>query len=139
MDEANHETHGYGYANREMGEDLAWQKAHADRAESLVKRDFNHPSVILWSLGNEGAVGPNIKAMYNKVLELDNTRQPFYDSDRRYSCIWDDSYLYPDELKKNAEDVKDKPFMMREYAHAMGNSMGNLKEYWDVIYADSSI
>ena len=139
MDEANHETHGYGYANREMGEDLAWQKAHADRAESLVKRDFNHPSVILWSLGNEGAVGPNIKAMYDKVLELDNTRQPFYDSDRRYSCIWDDSYLYPDELKKNAEDVKDKPFMMREYAHAMGNSMGNLKEYWDVIYADSSI
>jgi beta-galactosidase len=139
MDEANHETHGYGYANSEMGEDLAWQKAHVDRAESLVKRDFNHPSVILWSLGNEGAVGPNIEAMYNKVLELDNTRQPFYDSDRRYSCIWDDSYLYPDDLKKNAEEVKDKPFMMREYAHAMGNSMGNLKEYWDVIYADSSI
>ena len=139
MDEANHETHGYGYANSEMGEDLAWQKAHVDRAESLVKRDFNHPSVILWSLGNEGAVGPNIEAMYNKVLELDNTRPPFYDSDRRYSCIWDDSYLYPDDLKKNAEDVKDKPFMMREYAHAMGNSMGNLKEYWDVIYADSSI
>ena len=139
MDEANHETHGYGYANSEMGEDLAWQKAHVDRAESLVKRDFNHPSVILWSLGNEGAVGPNIEAMYNKVLELDNTRPPFYDSDRRYSCIWDDSYLYPDDLKKNAEDVKDKPFIMREYAHAMGNSMGNLQEYWDVIYADSSI
>ena len=139
MDEANHETHGYGYANSEMGEDLAWQKAHVDRAESLVKRDFNHPSIILWSLGNEGAVGPNIEAMYNKVLQLDNTRPPFYDSDRRYSCIWDDSYLYPDDLKKNAKDVKDKPFMMREYAHAMGNSMGNLQEYWDVIYADSSI
>ena len=139
MDEANHETHGYGYANSEMGEDLAWQKAHVDRAESLVKRDFNHPSIILWSLGNEGAVGPNIEAMYNKVRQLDNTRPPFYDSDRRYSCIWDDSYLYPDDLKKNAEKVKDKPFMMREYAHAMGNSMGNLQEYWDVIYADSSI
>ena len=139
MDEANHETHGYGYANNEMGEDLAWQKAHMDRAESLVKRDYNHPSIILWSLGNEGAVGPNIKAMYNKVRELDNTRPPFYDSDRRYSCIWDDSYLYPDDLKKNAEEVRDKPFMMREYAHAMGNSMGNLQEYWDVIYADSSI
>jgi beta-galactosidase len=139
MDEANHETHGYGYANNEMGEDLAWQKAHVDRAESLVKRDYNHPSIILWSLGNEGAVGPNIEAMYNKVRELDNTRPPFYDSDRRYSCIWDDSYLYPDDLKKNAEEVRDKPFMMREYAHAMGNSMGNLQEYWDVIYADSSI
>ena len=139
MDEANHETHGYGYANREMGEDLAWQKAHVDRAESLVKRDFNHPCVILWSLGNEGGVGPNIEAMYHKVKELDSTRPPFYDSDRRYSAIWDDSYLYPDYLKKNAQEVKDKPFMMREYAHAMGNSCGNLQEYWDVIYNDSSI
>ncbi len=139
MDEANHETHGYGYANEEMGEDQAWQQAHVDRAESLVKRDFNHPCVILWSLGNEGAVGPNIEAMYNKVRELDNTRPPFYDSDRRYSCIWDDSYLYPDDLRKNAQQVTDKPFMMREYAHAMGNSCGNLQEYWDVIYADSSI
>ena len=136
MDEANHETHGYGYANEEMGEDLAWQQAHVDRAESLVKRDFNHPCVILWSLGNEGAVGPNIEAMYNKVRELDNTRPPFYDSDRRYSCIWDDSYLYPDDLRKNAQQVTDKPFMMREYAHAMGNSCGNLQEYWDVIYAE---
>ena len=139
MDEANHETHGYGYANQEMGEDLAWQQAHVDRAESLVKRDFNHPCIILWSLGNEGGVGPNIEAMYNKVKALDSTRPPFYDSDRRYSCIWDDSYLYPEDLKKNAQDVKDKPFMMREYAHAMGNSCGNLQEYWDVIYADSSI
>ena len=139
MDEANHETHGYGYANREMGEDLAWQKAHVDRAESLVKRDFNHPCVILWSLGNEGGVGPNIEAMYHKVKELDSTRPPFYDSDRRYSAIRDDSYLYPDDLKKNAQEVKDKPFMMREYAHAMGNSCGNLQEYWDVIYNDSSI
>ena len=139
MDEANHETHGYGYANQVMGEDLTFQAAHEDRAESLVKRDFNHPCVILWSLGNEGAVGPNIEAMYNKVRAIDHTRPPFYDSDRRYSAIWDDSYLYPDDLKKNAQEVSDKPFMMREYAHAMGNSVGNLQEYWDVIYADSSI
>ena len=139
MDEANHETHGYGYANQVMGEDLTFQATHVDRAESLVKRDFNHPCVILWSLGNEGGVGPNIEAMYNKVRELDSTRPPFYDSDRRYSCIWDDSYLYPDDLRKNAQDVTDKPFMMREYAHAMGNSCGNLQEYWDVIDADSSI
>ena len=139
MDEANHETHGYGYANKVMGEDLTFQKAHVDRAESLVTRDFNQPSIILWSLGNEGGVGPNIEAMYNKVRELDSTRPPFYDSDRRYSAIWDDSYLYPDDLRREAQKVSDKPFMMREYAHAMGNSCGNLKEYWDVIYADSSI
>jgi len=139
MDEANHETHGYGYANKVMGEDSTFRQAHVDRAEALVKRDMNHPCVILWSLGNEGGVGLNIEAMYNKVRELDATRPPFYDSDRRYSAIWDDSYLYPDELQKNARRVKDKPFMMREYAHAMGNSVGNLQEYWDVIYADSSI
>ena len=139
MDEANHETHGYGYANKVMGEDQSFQAAHVDRAVSLVKRDFNHPCVILWSLGNEGGVGPNIEAMYNKLRELDSTRSPFYDSDRRYSAIWDDSYLYPEDLKKNAQQVTDKPFMMREYAHAMGNSVGNLQEYWDVIYADSSI
>ena len=139
MDEANQESHGYGYANHEMGEDPAWEKAHVDRAEALVKRDFNHPCVILWSLGNEGGVGPNIKAMYDRVLALDSTRPPFYDSDRRYSCIWDDSYLYPDQLREAARKVTDKPFMMREYAHAMGNSGGNLQEYWDVIYADSTI
>ena len=139
MNEANHETHGYGYANKVMGEDLTFQKSHVDRAESLVKRDFNHPSIILWSLGNEGGVGPNIEAMYNKVRALDSTRPPFYDSDRRYSAIWDDSYLYPDDLRREAQKVSDKPFMMREYAHAMGNSCGNLQEYWDVIYADSSI
>ncbi|MBR5686407.1 MAG: DUF4981 domain-containing protein [Prevotella sp.] len=139
MDEANQESHGYGYANKEMGEDAAWENAHVDRAVSLVSRDKNHPCVILWSLGNEGGVGPNIQAMYDAVRRLDPTRPPFYDSDRRYSAIWDDSYLYPDDLKKNAEEVKDKPFMMREYAHAMGNSMGDLHEYWDVIYNDSSI
>ena len=139
MDEANHETHGYGYANREMGEDPEFKDAHVDRAASLVQRDRNHPCVILWSLGNEGAVGPNIEAMYNKVKELDTTRPPFFDSDHRYSDIYDDSYLYPDELRERAQRVTDKPFMMREYAHAMGNSMGNLQEYWDVVYADSSI
>ena len=139
MDEANHETHGYGYANKVMGEDPTFRQAHVDRAESLVKRDVNHPCVILWSLGNEGGVGPNIEAMYNKVRELDPTRPPFYDSDRRYSAIWDDSYLTPENLKRSARQVTDKPFMMREYAHAMGNSLGNFQEYWDVIYSDSSI
>lgn len=139
MDEANHESHGYGYANTFMGDKPEWRRAHADRAESLVKRDYNHPSIILWSLGNEGAVGPNIEAMHSVVEQLDSTRPPFYDSDRRYSSIWDDSYLYPEDLRIKAQEVTDKPFMMREYMHAMGNSGGNLREYWDVIYADSSI
>ena len=139
MDEANQETHGYGYANHEMGEDAAWKDAHVDRAESLVKRDFNHPCVILWSLGNEGGVGPNIQAMYDKVVELDSTRLPFYDCHPRYSALHDFGYPTPDVLKTEAEKETEKPLIAREYAHAMGNSMGNFQEYWDVIYADSSI
>ena len=139
MDEANQESHGYGYANQEMGEDPAWKDAHVDRAESLVKRDFNHPCVILWSLGNEGGIGPNIQAMYDKVCELDSTRPPFYDCHPRYSALHDFGYPAPDELRSEAVKETEKPMIAREYAHAMGNSMGNLQEYWDVIYADSSI
>ena len=139
MDEANQERHGYGYANKEMGHDAAWRDAHVDRAESLVKRDFNHPCVILWSLGNEGGVGPNIQAMHDKVCELDSTRLPFYDCHPRYSALHDFGYPTPEVLKREAEKETEKPLIAREYAHAMGNSMGNLQEYWDVIYADSSI
>ena len=139
MDEANQESHGYGYANRVMGEDPDWREAHVDRAVSLVQRDKNHPSVIFWSLGNEGGVGPNLKAMREAVVALDTIALPFCDTDRRYSDIYDDGYLSPDRLREGAKKVSDRPFMMREYAHAMGNSMGNFQEYWDVIYADSSI
>ena len=139
MDEANQESHGYGYANREMGEDPAWKNAHVDRAESLVKRDYNHPCVILWSLGNEGGVGPNIQAMYDTVVALDSTRLPFYDCHPRYSALHDFGYPTPDVLKAESEKETEKPLIAREYAHAMGNSMGNFQEYWDVIYADSSI
>ena len=139
MDEANQESHGYGYANEVMGHDRAWEKAHVDRAESLVKRDFNHPCVILWSLGNEGGVGPNIQAMYDTVCRLDSTRLPFYDCHPRYSALHDFGYPTPDVLKAEAEKETEKPLIAREYAHAMGNSMGNFQEYWDVIYSDSSI
>ena len=139
MDEANQESHGYGYANHEMGEDPDWREAHVDRAVSLVQRDKNHPSVILWSLGNEGGVGPNLKAMRDAVVALDTIALPFCDTDRSQSDIYDDGYLTPEKLRVEARRINDRPFMMREYAHAMGNSMGNLQEYWDVIYADSSI
>ena len=139
MDEANQESHGYGYANKVMGEDPEWKDAHVDRAVSLVQRDKNHPSVIFWSLGNEGAVGPNMKAMREAVVALDTIALPFCDTDRSQSDIYDDGYLTPDKLRSEARRISDRPFMMREYAHAMGNSMGNFQEYWDVIYADSSI
>ncbi|MDO4496512.1 MAG: glycoside hydrolase family 2 TIM barrel-domain containing protein [Bacteroidales bacterium] len=140
MDEANQESHGYGYANAYMGEQPDWMSAHVDRAVSLVERDKNHPSVTLWSLGNEGGVGPNLLAMREAIENLDLSRPVFYDApDLRHTTIHDDSYLYPEELRQRAHQEQNMPFMMREYAHAMGNSVGNLKEYWDVIYADSSI
>ena len=139
MDEANQESHGYGYANKVMGEDPEWRDAHVDRAISLVQRDKNHPSVIFWSLGNEGGVGPNLKAMREAVVALDTIALPFCDTDRAQSDIYDDGYLSPSRLVEEARKVTDRPFIMREYAHAMGNSVGNFQEYWDVIYADSSI
>ena len=139
MDEANQESHGYGYANRVMGEDPDWREAHVDRAVSLVQRDKNHPCIIFWSLGNEGGVGPNMKAMRDAVVALDTIALPFCDTDRSQSDIYDDSYLTPDRFASEARRISDRPFMMREYAHAMGNSVGNFQEYWDVIYADSSI
>ena len=139
MDEANQESHGYGYANEEMGHDPDWREAHVDRAVSLVERDKNHPSIIVWSLGNEGGIGPNIQAMYDTVCRLHSTRLPFYDCHPRYSALHDIGYPYPDDLVRESEKEKEKPLIAREYAHAMGNSMGNLQKYWDVIYADSSI
>lgn len=139
MDEACQESHGFGLRNRQMGNDPQWMKAHVDRAESLVKRDFNHPSIFFWSLGNEGGAGMNMRAMRAKVDELDSTRLVFCDTDLSVSDLYDDSYLSPARLKQVANRVTDRPFMMREYAHMMGNSGGNLTEYWDIIYADPSI
>ena len=77
--------------------------------------------------------------MYETILALDSTRLPYCDSDKQYSAIYDEAYMHPDSLKVYAQRIDTKPFMMREYAHAMGNSVGGLQEYWDIIYADPSI
>ena len=139
MDEANQESHAYGLRNRQLGDNPDWTQAHVDRAVGLVQRDKNHPSVIIWSMGNEGGSGINLKAMHDTIVALDSTRPPFSDTDRSQSAIYDDAYLTPDKLASEARRITDRPFMMREYAHAMGNSVGNLQDYWDVIYADNSI
>ncbi|MDP4270045.1 MAG: glycoside hydrolase family 2 TIM barrel-domain containing protein [Bacteroidota bacterium] len=139
MDEANQESHAYGLGNKELGEDPVWKNAHLERATALVGRDKNHACVIFWSLGNEGGKGQNMKAMADTIRKLDPTRLVFSDTHREISDLYDDSYLHPDDFKKLAERIKDKPVVMREYSHVQGNSGGNLQEYWDVIYADSSI
>lgn len=139
MDEANQESHGFGIGNTVIGDNPAWKKAHVERAVSLVERDKNYTSVIMWSLGNEGGHGQNLVAMADAVQHIDPTRLVYSDTHREVSAIYDEGYLSPDKFKELAESISDKPVFMREYAHAMGNSMGNLQEYWDVIYADPSI
>lgn len=139
MDEANQESHGFGIGNRVLGDDPAWEAAHVDRAVSVVQRDKNHACVILWSLGNEGGRGRNFRAMAEAVKAIDPTRPVYSDSDRSVSAIYDDGYPSPDRLRQLGARISDRPVFLREYAHAMGNSVGNLREYWDVIDADPSI
>jgi len=139
MDEANQESHGFGIGNKILGDDPVWKKAHVDRAVALVQRDKNHACVIFWSLGNEGGKGRNLIAMADTIKKLDPTRLIYSDTQRDVSAIYDEGYLHPDTLRKFGERIKDKPVFMREYAHVMGNSGGNLKEYWDVIHADPSL
>jgi beta-galactosidase len=139
MDEANQESHAFGLGNKEMGDNPLWTKAHVDRSVSLVQRDKNHACVVFWSMGNEGGNGRNLIAMADTVKKLDSTRLVYSDTQRDVSDIYDDGYLHPDQLKKLGERIKDRPVFLREYAHVMGNSGGNLQEYWDVIYADSSL
>ncbi len=139
MDEANQESHGFGIGNKVIGDNLIWTKSHVERAVSLVQRDKNHPCVVFWSLGNEGGRGQCLEAMADTIKKIDGSRLVYSDSYREVSAIYDEGYLHPADLKELGEKITDKPVFMREYFHAMGNSGGNLQEYWDVVYADSSI
>ncbi|MCQ2145044.1 MAG: DUF4981 domain-containing protein [Bacteroidales bacterium] len=138
MDEANQESHGTGRCNTAIGDSEDWTAAHVDRAVAVVERDKNHPCVIMWSLGNEGGMGRNMKAMHDVVKKLDPSRPVLCDTDRQYSDIYDDGYLAPEVLREEAKKIS-QPFIMREYAHSMGNTLGNFQEYWDVMYDDPSI
>ncbi|MGB8492357.1 MAG: glycoside hydrolase family 2 TIM barrel-domain containing protein, partial [Bacteroidales bacterium] len=139
MDEANQESHGFGIGNKVLGDNQVWKKSHVERAVSLVQRDKNHPCVIFWSLGNEGGRGQNLVAMADTIKKLDSDRLIYSDTQRDVSAIYDEGYLHPADLKRLGERMKDKPVFLREYLHVMGNSGGNMQEYWDVIYADSSL
>jgi len=138
LDEANQESHAYKQRNKIIGDNPDWTKAHVDRAVSMVQTNKNYSSIVIWSLGNEGGAGRNFKAMREAVDALDTSRPVFSDTDESASDIYDRAYRstsnYKKELKKANDD--DKPFMQREYAHAMGNSLGNFQEHWDIIYAN---
>lgn len=135
MDEANVESHGMQYApERTLGNDPVWEYAHLLRMERMVKRDKNHPSVLFWSLGNEAGNGWNFYKGYQHVKGLDPSRPIHYEL-AHYDWNTDiESRMYrriPFLIEYSLSNYT-KPFLQCEYAHAMGNSLGNFQEYWDV-------
>ncbi len=137
VDEANIESHGMGYRpERTLGNNPIWKAAHLDRTIRMVERDKNHPSVIIWSLGNEAGDGVNFEATYRWIKRRDPSRPIMYERALLgpHTDIYDPMYPPIEHLIKYAEKPRRRPLIMCEYSHAMGNSNGNLKDYWDVIY-----
>jgi len=136
VDEANIESHGMGYdPDVTLGNDPLWEKAHVERMRRMVERDKNHPSVILWSMGNEAGNGVNFEAGYRWIKGRDATRPVQYE---RALQEWNtDIYvpMYPGfrHLEEYAQSNPTRPLIMCEYAHAMGNSVGNFADYWEII------
>lgn len=133
--EANIESHGMGYGEASLANDPEFEDAHMERIRRAVQRDRNHPSVIIWSLGNEAGNGPNFYKGYELVKSLDPSRPVQYeraqfDSNTDILCPM---YWGPVTSEKYVASNPDRPLIQCEYAHAMGNSMGGLKEYWDLI------
>jgi len=143
IDETNLETHGvFGYLSNQSD----WHNAFVDRCIRMVERDKNHPSIIIWSLGNEAGCGPNHAAMYGWMKERDHTRPVHYEgaqskpADPFYVDMRSRMYPSVEEIIRLAENEHDpRPVVMCEYAHAMGNSVGNLKKYWDAIRAHKKL
>ena len=142
VDEANIESHGMGYGHENMAFHAEWDEAHLDRTYSLVERDKNFPAVIIWSLGNEASNGDVFKKTYKWIKERDNTRlvqfeQAGENENTDIVCPMYPGISYMKEYAKR-ENVK-RPFIMCEYAHAMGNSSGNFQEYWDIIHSSKNL
>ncbi|MFE5812197.1 glycoside hydrolase family 2 TIM barrel-domain containing protein [Streptomyces sp. NPDC056479] len=134
VDETNLETHGI--RGEYPGNHADWTKACVARAQSMVHRDKNHASVVIWSLGNEAGGGSTFVAMHDWIKAYDPTRVIQYEGDDRpaISDIRSEMYDSPSRVEQRAKDTADtRPYVMIEYAHAMGNSNGNFKEYWDIV------
>jgi beta-galactosidase len=133
--EANIESHGMGYKEQTLARDTAYHQAHLERNERNVRRNMNHPSIIVWSLGNEAGFGPNFEDCYHLVKAMDPSRPVQYEQAalNAYTDIYCPMYLGYQRCRTYAEGRDARPLIQCEYAHAMGNSMGGLKEYWDLI------
>jgi len=136
VDEADIESHGMGYRpDTTLGNDPVWLGQHLDRTRRMVERDKNHPSVIIWSLGNEAGNGVNFYATYGWIKSRDRSRPVQYERAVRdwNTDLYVPMYPTPERLVEYAEHNDDRPLVMCEYAHAMGNSVGNFTDYWQVI------
>lgn len=143
VDEANIETHGMGAEYQSWFDHKKhpayrpeWEAAHLDRIHRLVARDKNHPSVIIWSMGNECGNGPVFYKAYEWIKQYDNTRLVQFEQagENKNTDIVCPMYPSISHMKKYADSSSvSRPFIMCEYSHAMGNSNGNFKEYWDII------
>lgn len=133
--EANIETHGMGYGEKTLAKVPLYKQTHLERNQRNVKRNYNHPSIIFWSLGNEGGDGPNFEAAYAWVKNEDPSRAVQYErcGYANHTDIYCPMYVSYSQVERYGKrtDVS-KPMIQCEYAHAMGNSEGGFKEYWDL-------
>ena len=143
-DEANCESHAQGYGEKSLAKDPKYEKMIWSRNRDMLERDRNHPSVIMWSMGNECGNGVNFEYTYDWMKNRDKTRPVTYERaiyDRNTDVIGL-MYASPKYLQRFVDEGLDKegrPFIMVEYCHAMGNSMGGMKDYWDVIEANEQL
>ena len=133
--EANVESHGMGYGDQTLAKNPSYAKAHMERNQRNVQRGYNHPSIIFWSLGNEAGMGPNFEKCYTWIKNEDKTRAVQYEQagTSEFTDIFCPMYYDYDACIKYSEGDIQKPLIQCEYAHAMGNSQGGFKEYWDII------
>ena len=132
--EANVESHGMGYGDKSLAKNPIYAKAHMERNQRNVQRSYNHPSIIFWSLGNEAGMGPNFEHCYTWIKNEDKTRAVQYEQagTSEFTDIFCPMYYDYNNCIKYCEGNIDKPLIQCEYAHAMGNSQGGFKEYWDI-------
>jgi beta-galactosidase len=135
VDEANIESHGMGYGDESLAKNEDWKAAHLYRTKNMFERDKNQPCVVIWSLGNEAGNGVNFMATYDYLKSVDSTRPVQYEqahggANTDINCPM---YMRMDGMERFAKEKADKPMIQCEYAHAMGNSVGNLQDYWDLI------
>lgn len=143
VNEANIESHGLSFAEKNVSNFPEWDDAHMDRLIRTVERDKNHPSVITWSLGNEASNGPVYFKLYDWLKQRDASRPTQYEQasrkEERNTDIICPMYPSWEEMKRDAARDIGRPYIMCEYAHAMGNSMGNFQEYWDLMRSSKNM